>query len=522
MPDVLSSLCSHGEWDAGGIWLPSVDGALSCQGVWFDPALADPVLEQVVMRAIPIAASGFLGGVLASGACAKVHLDPAMGPISAAARAIGMRRALAFPVLNGDVVIGVVGLITRTDGSLAIPELGMLDAAGQMLGLFIQRVRANGELQQIVDTLHEGIIILDDDRNVLYFNQAAKRHYGFVGTDAEWLRLLADPSAFETHLLDNTPVGHDARPSAMLRRGERVAGIELWVRNRATGARRALRYNGTTLQRHDDQRISIITFSDMTMQVETTHALAQLNSTLEQRVLERTQELETANRELEAFSYSVSHDLRTPIRAVTSFSRIVLEEHGHQLGPDGVGMLGRVNRAAERLAQLVDDLLRFARLGRHKLRVGQVDVSAMVHRIVAGFVGDRSNVQVTINELQTCTADASLLEQVWTNLLDNAFKYSGNRPRIEIEIGRIDTPDQILFYVQDNGVGFEMAYADKLFGVFQRLHSTEEFEGTGVGLANVRRIIERHGGTVSAQSELGNGSRFAFTLPRRASVTRDL
>jgi PAS domain S-box-containing protein len=374
---------------------------------------------------------------------------------------------------------------------------------------------AEERLQQVIDTLHEGIIIVDDAGTVLYFNPCAKEHYGFVGDDDAWTRALADHDTFETRTLDGTIVPVEQRPSALLRRGERVAGLELWVTRNATGARRALAYSGARLEQVDGRHISVVAFSDITSRVESTLALRELNDTLEQRVTERTQQLEAANHELEAFTYTVSHDLRAPVRAITSFSQIVVDEHGESLSEEARGLLLRVRNGGLRLGELVDDLLAFSQLGRHALRLRVVDVDALVRAIVAQLVGEATNVDLDVMALGTCLADASLLEQVWTNLIDNALKYASPRERIQIAITRHDTPTDTVFSVRDNGVGFDMRHADKLFGVFQRLHSSDAFEGTGVGLANVRRIVERHGGRVSARSAVDAGSTFEFSLPLR-------
>jgi PAS domain S-box-containing protein len=369
-------------------------------------------------------------------------------------------------------------------------------------------------LQQVIDTLHEGLIIVDDTGSVLYFNPRAKEHYGFTGDDEEWLRALYDRGAFETRTLDGTLVPLEQRPSSAVRNGELVRGVELWVTRTSTGTRRALSFSGTRLREPNGQQISVLAFSDITARVESTAAIIELNDSLERRVEERTAELAAANRELEAFTYSVSHDLRAPVRAITSFSQIIVDDFGGQMPDDARRMLLRVQAGGVRLGELVDDLLAFSQLGRHTLQRRVVELDPLVRGIVDRLAGtDAGRLDLAIATLGRCHADASLLEQVWINLIENALKYSRKRDRIRIAIARQDRDGEAVFTIEDNGVGFDMRHAHKLFGVFQRLHSSEEFEGTGVGLANVRRIVERHGGHVAARSVPDAGSTFEFSLP---------
>jgi signal transduction histidine kinase/FixJ family two-component response regulator len=247
--------------------------------------------------------------------------------------------------------------------------------------------------------------------------------------------------------------------------------------------------------------------------------LRTLNHELEQRVDERTQELEAANADLEAFSYSVSHDLRAPLRAVDGYCQMYLDEFGADVPPEGRRILDKVRAGAGNMNQLIEGLLRFARLSRQPLQTGPVQMSALVRRVVANFEDQLQarNVQLQISELPDCLADGPLLEQVLTNLLSNALKFTARRVPAHIEIGALREPAEEVYFVRDNGVGFDMQYADRLFGVFQRLHSQNEFEGTGIGLSIVHRIIRRHGGRTWAESKPQQGATFYFSLPRIAA-----
>jgi PAS domain S-box-containing protein len=240
----------------------------------------------------------------------------------------------------------------------------------------------------------------------------------------------------------------------------------------------------------------------------------QLNAELEQRVIERTSQLETANNELEAFSYSVSHDLRTPLRAVDGFSQAVLEDYSALLPEDGQRYLQTIRQGAQRMGMLIDDLLTFSRLSRTPLNKQEVNTGQLVRSVLDDLVSHEPGRQIDlhVNELPTCMGDPALLRQVWINLLSNALKYTRKRDRARVEIGCDQTPEGHVFYVRDNGTGFDMLYADKLFGVFQRLHRAEDYEGTGVGLAIVQRVIHRHGGRIWAQAALDQGATFYFTL----------
>lgn len=256
-------------------------------------------------------------------------------------------------------------------------------------------------------------------------------------------------------------------------------------------------------------------FTDISDRKRAEQTLREINSELERRVRERTRELETTNRDLEAFTSSVSHDLRAPLRTMSGFSEMLLEDFAANLPAEAQGLLTRIHASGTRLRSLIEDLLAFSRLGRNALARVTVDLDAMVRDVVSELLAGRAGadrVDLSIGPLGTCSADPSLLRSVWTNLIDNALKYSRTRDRIEIQIGCEDRAGTRVYVVQDNGVGFDPRYADRLFGMFQRLHSSSEFEGSGVGLANVRRIVERHHGTVAASSELGHGSRFEFTL----------
>lgn len=242
-------------------------------------------------------------------------------------------------------------------------------------------------------------------------------------------------------------------------------------------------------------------------------ATQRANAELEQRVRERTAQLEAANQELESFSYSVSHDLRSPLRAIEGFTRILVEQHAANLDPKAQDYLQRVRRNALRMGTLIDDLLQFSRIGRKEIQRQTVRPAELVRQVLEELAPEDQEVRIDVGDLPACSADPMMLKQVYVNLLGNAFKFSQYRNPAEVRVGAERRDGQVVYFVADNGAGFDMRYADQLFGVFQRLHRAEEYEGTGVGLAIVQRIVHRLGGEVWAESAPGEGATFFFTLP---------
>jgi two-component system, sensor histidine kinase and response regulator len=239
------------------------------------------------------------------------------------------------------------------------------------------------------------------------------------------------------------------------------------------------------------------------------------NRELQQRIQERSRELEASNAELESFSYSVSHDLRAPLRAIDGFATLLIQEYASQVPPEGLDFLANICAGTARMQRLIDDLLHLARFSRQPLEVHTVSMQDLVRRVLATLQHqwpERAR-HLEIGELPDCRGDRSLLEHVLTNLLSNALKFTATRDSARIEVGAYEEGAEQVYFVRDNGVGFDMKYADKLFGVFQRLHSESEFPGTGIGLSIVRRIILRHGGRVWAEGRLQEGTKVSFSLP---------
>ena len=264
-------------------------------------------------------------------------------------------------------------------------------------------------------------------------------------------------------------------------------------------------------------------FNQMTEKRQRTEeALKKAHHELEIRVAERTAELETANKELEAFSYSVSHDLRAPLRAIDGFSQILIEDYPDRFDKEGERVLNVIRDNTQRMGKLIDDLLTFSRLGRKEVRKTKINMEKLTRATFEEFkdFAPQGKLKMKINALPPAFGDESLIREVLVNFLSNATKFSKSEKTSLIEVGGESQDNENVYWVKDNGVGFDMKYKDKLFGVFQRLHSQEDFKGTGVGLAIANRIIHRHGGRVWAEGKVNKGATFYFALPKKGGVKR--
>jgi PAS domain S-box-containing protein len=371
-------------------------------------------------------------------------------------------------------------------------------------------------LRSVLDSMVEGLVVADEHGKFIVWNPAAEKIVGLAGSHLppeEW------SAHYGTYLPDGvTLFPTDQNPLVRAIRGE-ASTAEMFIRNPKLDHGVWIESNGAALRdKNGLLRGGVVAFRDITQKKADELMIRKLNEDLERRIAQRTAQLEAANHELEAFTYSVSHDLRAPLRHIAGFSRILSDDFGAGMDPEARRHLERIEKGARRMTLLVDGLLSLARLGQQSLKLGLTELNAIVDGVISILQPECSGrrVEWRVARLPAIECDPILMAQVFQNLLSNALKYSNRRDKAVIEIDSIRQTDKPpVIFVRDNGAGFNMQHAERLFGVFQRMHSDTEFEGTGVGLATVNRIIQRHGGRIWAEAEVDRGATFYFTVAER-------
>ena len=356
---------------------------------------------------------------------------------------------------------------------------------------------------------NNAIYIHDEEGKIISWNAGAENIYGY-----------SEEEAMQMYIWDLLPENNRLVVKDTI--GKILAGEKIYENNligeveskRITknGASIDVIFSASIITDYTGERKSFaIHERNITQQKIADQKILQLNADLKKSIVQ----LEDSNQELESFSYSVSHDLRAPLRAINTYVGIVEEDFSSQLEEEGLKMLRNIQLNANRMASLIDDLLAFSKLGRKEMEMKEVNFNELVDEVLLEMTNaGKSKADIKINTLENVPADYSLLRQVWVNLLSNAIKYSSKKEHPQIEVGCMVSDNEVVYFVKDNGAGFNKAHMHKLFGVFQRLHTTNEFEGTGIGLAIAHRIVCKHGGRIWAESKINEGATFYFALQK--------
>ena len=398
-------------------------------------------------------------------------------------------------------------------------------------------IRSSEERQRmILETAIDGFLLADMQGKLIVVNDAYCRLSGYTKQELLSMNIseLETNTETTTHLQKLKELREDRFESKHRRKNGTVYDLEISVQYREDeGGQMVAFLRDITKQKQSEENIlasqaklgealEVSNRSRKTLlsvledQRRTQQEINTLNAELEHRVEQRTEQLESANKELEAFSYSISHDLRAPLRHINGFISLFLENKKTAITEEELGYLNIVSNSAKEMGDLIDALLSFSRLNRAEIQKTLIDSSSMISQLQEMFTEEFKSrkIEIHVNELPFIYGDYQLIKQVWINLLSNAIKYTSKKEVAKIEIGSLENDSEIVFFVKDNGAGFNMKYGDKLFGVFQRLHKPRDFEGIGIGLANVNRIITRHGGRCWAEGQLGLGAAFYFSLPK--------
>jgi len=419
---------------------------------------------------------------------------------------------VAFSVIAGACVT-IIGTLRRAQQRAERSDQVAASRGAQLLRdrLELDQVEARlRELAAVVQSAQDAIVSLTLEGNIRSWNAGAERIFGYSAEE------LLGRSLARLVPADRLAEHHAA--FERLQRGERVETFET-VRLTKAGLPLAVSVSLSPL-RDGSGRVmgASAIMRDISELKSAQEKILRLNSELEERVHQRTAALEAANRELEAFSYSVSHDLRAPLRSITGFTEALLQDEAAHLDEKGLSYLRFVRDAGIRMGRLIEDLMDLSRASRATLEVREVDLSALAGSVAHELAQQEPHraIEISILPRLVSRGDEGLLRIALENLLGNAWKFTARQPHPKIEVGALQDNGSRVYYVRDNGAGFDMAHADRLFGVFQRLHAQEDFPGTGIGLATVQRILHRHNGRVWAEARVNEGATFYFTLPNWA------
>jgi PAS domain S-box-containing protein len=405
-------------------------------------------------------------------------------------------------------IVNIQSKYEAEKGERRLKESRLLQVESELKALQAEHALQETEkrFKTLIENSTDGIVIIGEDRSPLYVSPYVYKILGFgerelAGHDVS-LMVHPDDQEYLSQIA-KTLIAHPGLPLQVQFRFPKKSGAYIWI-------------EGTAINLLADQAVRgvVCNFRDISERKENEYAIQDLNKSLETLITDRTAELQEVVKDLEAFSYSVSHDLRSPLRIIAGYAKLILSDHGETINDEAKEFVETILENTKRMGQLIDDLLNFSRLGRKALYKSPIDMKAMVNIILHELrkASDTMPENIIIHDLHPAFADHALTKQIWVNLISNAIKYSSKKSNPEIEIGSYEENTEIIYYIKDNGAGFDMRFAHNLFGVFKRLHDRSDFDGIGVGLALANRIIKMHEGRIWADAEVGKGATFFFTL----------